>query len=204
MPTLNQLNTPAVLKIGERAALEQWATQQEIAKIERYLLNDADVVKKAKRHGLTIDEQIAIYYYTGYGADSLNMMLNDETKFNTSLARAALLLNQALDKLPNHQGTLIRREKNRKYILENYITGAIVTHYGFTSTTYGSVDVFPDRPIRMVIYSETGKNIHWISQSKDYEGNEEFEVLLSQPKRFLIVDRYEVDDYIEVVMQEVK
>lgn len=204
MPTLKQLNTPDVLQISERKALEQWASPDEIIRIENYLLSDQDIVKKAKAYKLTIDEQIAIYYYTGYGADSLNKMLNGEAAFNKVTARVALLLNQALDKLPNHQGLVVRRERNKQHILENYTIGAIVTHYGFTSTTYGSVDVFPDRPIRMIIQSETGKNIHWISQSKDYEGDEEFEVLLSQPKKFLVIDRYETNGYIEIVMQEVE
>lgn len=204
MPTLKQLNTPDVLKISEREALEQWASPNEIQKIEGYLLNDTDIAKNAKAYGLTIEEQIAIYYYTGYGSDLLNMMLNGESAFSVHIARVAILLNQALDKLPNHQGIVIRRERPKPLIMDTHFVGAVVTYHGFTSTTYGVEDVFPERKVRLVIHSKTGKNIHWLSLSKEFEDLAEYEVLLSQPKHFLVIDRYEVNDYIEIVLREIE
>lgn len=196
----------SVRLIDEVTAVNMWMAEHghDIESIYTQLQRDAEIVDLSLKYGLAPIEQAALYFYTGFGADRMNKVLNHEVPFNAAIGKAALVLNAALDKLPNHVGVVVRREKHYATVLDTYVVGAIVTRYGFTSTTYGDEDVFADRPLRMVIISKTGKNVHWISYTKEFEGDEEFEVLISPPRQFLIIDRQDMQEYIEITMQEIE
>lgn len=195
-----RLASDEVLRIDENTAVNAWMAETgvNINSVHKSLQTDPEIVALSLKYGLDPIEQASLYYYTGYGADSMNRVLNSEVPFNVEIGKAALVLNRALEKLPSYEGMVVRREKDRYNILETHVEGAIVTHYGFTSTTYGAEDVFPERPIRMIIKSKTGKNLHWISYTKEFEGDEEFEILISPPSQFLIMSRENVESYTDI------
>lgn len=153
-------------------------------------------------HNLTFAEYSAIRYYTGMGSANLNDYLNNFEKFDDKksaiLQNASNLLVQALDKLPNYQGIAIRRIESHKIDLSKFQVGSIISFAGFSSSTYGSDDVFSTRPIRLVIDSKTGKKIDDIAINPD-----EKEILFSKDTQFFVANveyrRYDI----EITLQEI-
>lgn len=130
---------------------------------------------------LTIPEAVAIREYTGFGSFEINAFLNGIS--DKDMSNIADLLRQALAKLPNYQGTVVRRTKLPTEILEQHQIGKIVEYPAFTSTTSGKIDQFQNHPHRLVIKSKHGKNIKFLSVNS-YED----EVLFTSPTKFYVED----------------
>lgn len=57
--------------------------------------------------------------------------------------------------------------------------------------------------MRLVIESKTGKKIHQLSAFGDQSNSPEYEVLFGRLKQFLVVDRVDRQEYIEIILHEV-
>lgn len=156
----------------------------------------------ANPYNLTFAEYASIRHYTGVGSADLNDYLNGFAKFDDKksamLQNVSNLLVQALDKLPSYQGIAIRRVESHKIDLSQFQVGSIISFAGFSSSTYGSDDVFSTRPIRLVIDSKTGKKIDDIALD-----SKEKEVLLSKNKRFLVDNVTKKGYYTEIRLTEI-
>lgn len=151
--------------------------------------------------GLTIAEYSAIRHYTGAGSADLNDVLNGFVTFDDKkteiLQNAGVFLAQALDKLPDYNGVVVRRIDGQKINLSQYQIGSMITLPAFSSTTYSTDDVFKHRKIRLVMFSKTGKKIDDIAVDKS-----EKEVLFSKDKRFFVVNIEEKQYYTEITLKE--
>lgn len=129
--------------------------------------------------GLTIPEAVAIKEYTGGGFIELNQSLN--TQVTQEMSDVAEVLRQALNKLPDYDGVVIRRTRLPKEVLENHKLYGVVTYPAFTSATYDKLDKFTDYPHRLIIKSKTGKKVDWLSSNFS-----ELEVLFTSPSKFYV------------------
>lgn len=129
--------------------------------------------------GLTIPEAVAIKEYTGGGFIELNQSLN--TQVTQEMSDVAEVLRQALNKLPDYDGVVIRRTRLPKEVLENHKLYGVVTYPAFTSATYDKLDKFTGYPHRLIIKSKTGKKVDWLSSNFG-----ELEVLFTSPSKFYV------------------
>jgi hypothetical protein len=142
--------------------------------------------------GLTEAEHSMIHSYTALGYTDINRLLNGtlpDWKLEESgniIKNTAEVLSQALAKLPNKKGLFVRRAKLPDAVLAEYQIGETVTHTAFTSATFGDEDVFRDMPVRLKIFSKTGKRIDFYSIKED-----ELEVLFDKGVRFKVMNREE-------------
>lgn len=187
----------------QNAVIDDWmpnATQQGYT---QKLLNDVDIQAKAKEYGLSLPEQVALRHYTGAGYDVLNEYFYRNLANNPLLDNVAVLLNQALDKLPDFKGGVVRRTKLPDAVLAQHQIGSIITYEAFTSTTNGAKDIFEGKPHRIVIKSKTGKDINWISNYSSGD-DAEYEVLFGRPKRFKVENRRILPDgTVEIELEEI-
>lgn len=169
-----------------------WLNKNQISKIANSLMNDKNIQVLAEEYKLTLPEQVALRYYTGDGYRTLNQMLNGLIKqgdpLYSELVLASKVLSNALDRLPNHVGQVVRRTQLPEAFLAKHQIGDTVEYNAFTSTTYGDSDVFSHYPHRLVIKSKTGKSINFISEYQD----QEYEVVFNRPKRFKVERRREL------------
>lgn len=177
------LNDSDHISVAEqRRIIDQWVNEPGL---RESLLSDPDIVATAAHYGLTIEEQIAMRYYTstGHGVNSylLESMPYNKKKYDIEQAGADLL-NQALSKLPNFDGVVVSRMSLPNHIVEKMQEGSELLFPAFTSAD-DEADVFPSRKHRLIIKSRTAKKIRWISEHKDTES----EVLFSSPTWFKVV-----------------
>lgn len=181
-----------------------WLNKNQISKIANSLMNDKNIQVLAEEYKLTLPEQVALRYYTGDGYRKLNQMLNGLIKqgdpLYSELVLASKVLSNALDRLPNHVGQVVRRTQLPEAFLAKHQIGDTVEYNAFTSTTYGDSDVFSNYPHRLVIKSKTGKSINFISEYQD----QEYEVVFNRPKRFKVERRRELSNgVIEIELVEI-
>lgn len=181
-----------------------WLNKNQISKIANSLMNDKNIQVLAEEYKLTLPEQVALRYYTGDGYRKLNQMLNGLIKqgdpLYSELVLASKVLSNALDRLPNHVGQVVRRTQLPEAFLAKHQIGDTVEYNAFTSTTYGDSDVFSHYPHRLVIKSKTGKSINFISEYQD----QEYEVVFNRPKRFKVERRRELPNgVIEIELVEI-
>jgi hypothetical protein len=135
---------------------------------------------------LSSEHEGAIRYYTEEGALNLNQSLREGTAGESEQRRASRL-NAALDKLPNHQGNVIRYIADADGKLRaKYQPGQTIEERGFTSSSrkanFGGSGIFtPENSTKFVIASRTGKDI-----SKWSHDPSEREVLFKSGTRFHI------------------
>ncbi|WP_312102137.1 phage minor head protein [Acinetobacter venetianus] len=196
---------------GRKSLVEQqnedllgWLNKNQISKISNTLQNDKSIQMLAEEYKLTLPEQVALRHYTGEGYRNLNQMWNGLIKqgdpLYSELVLASKVLGNALDRLPNHVGQVVRRTKLPDEFLALHQVGERVEYKAFTSTTYGESDVFSHYPHRLMIKSKTGKNVNFISEYKD----EEYEVVFNRPKHFRVKDRRELPNgVIEIELWEI-
>ena len=141
----------------------------------------------AQTLGLTQAEHSMIHTYTANGFMDINRLLYglEPYKENTLLVLkpAIEVLSQALEKLPNYKGKLVRCLSLPTEKLAEYQIDAVVKHDAFTSASTGAEEVFVGEPIRMIIFSKTGKRIEMFSTKPD-----EKEVLFDKGTSFKVKD----------------
>jgi hypothetical protein len=141
----------------------------------------------AQTLGLTQAEHSMIHTYTANGFMDINRLLYglEPYKENTRsvLQPATEVLSQALAKLKPYKGKVVRCLSLPTEKLAAYQIDAIVKHDAFTSASTSAEDVFVGEPIRMIIFSKTGKRIELFSTKPD-----EKEVLFDKGTSFKVKD----------------
>lgn len=167
----------------QRRIVNDWIPEYE-RRTYPAILGDSDIATTAKEYGLSIEEQMALRYYTDTG-HGVNFYLLETAPYNKKRydieQDGADLLNQALSKLPNHEGVVVSRMTLPNSFLKKMQEGAELLFPAFTSAD-DEADVFPSRKHRLIIKSKTGKKIRWISEHADAES----EVLFGSPTWFKV------------------
>jgi len=180
--------------LPEVEKVRMWAGRENYTRLVGELTPDMRAAGAA--HGLTEAQMVALRHYTGSGFEALNEALRDGRTGRATVA--AGVLNDALDRLPVHQGTVVRRVALDEDALAKHVRGAVVEYPAFTSATRGDKDVFDHRPHRLVIHGRTGRDIaQWSQYSRS-----ELEVLFGVPRRFYVKSRTDMGGYIEIELEE--
>lgn len=184
LPKTKKAQRAKVSDSQQKQALVSWLGEDNYQRIAGEL-DKPRVKQAAEKYGLNQAEQAAIWQYSKSGYEDLNDRLRGKTVKNPlAVSSSADVLRGALDKLPNHVGTVYRRTTLPKSILEKHQIGDVVNYNEFTSTSYGG-DVF-DGEHRLIIKSKSGKNITDLS----YFDKKEREVLFNSPSEFYVQARY--------------
>jgi hypothetical protein len=135
---------------------------------------------------LTTEHLWALADYTGPGHEDLNNALRTDTMDASQQARVDAL-NQALEKLPPHSGSVFRGTNLPPDVLARYQPGAVVTESAFFSTTMdlnvAQSPAFAGN-VEFRILSRTGRDISSLSMYPS-----EQEVLFQSDATFFVVDR---------------
>ena len=143
-------------------------------------LENPRIKKRVKEYGLTQAEAVVLRHYTGSGYRDLNAQLRGQMQ-DEKVQQAAEIMKSALDKLPDYQGVVIRRDNLPAHVLKQHTLGNVVEYSSFTSATFGSEDVvISESPHRLKIKAKHAKQINWISVFDEAE----LEVLFTAPTRF--------------------
>ncbi|NEW42506.1 ADP-ribosyltransferase [Nocardia cyriacigeorgica] len=139
---------------------------------------------------LTDNDEMAINSYSGMGFKDLNEVLRNPHVDPTPAQQQRIdALNNALDKLPNHEGKVVRHTNLPPEVLEKYQPGHTVTEGAFTSTSRnpkGATELWPQASdVEMQIVSKTGKDVQPWSKSP-----EEQEILFKSGTEFNVLDRW--------------
>ena len=160
--------------------LRQWLgveSYQNMAKV----LRREDILPYMHEYGLSEVEGVILRYYTGQGASILNGALYGGQP-SQQIEQLAEIMQQALSKLPNYQGIVIRRT-NLRELLKQHTVGNIVEYPAFISGSFGGIEVFSEKLHRLEIVSMKGKRIDWISDS------DENEVVFLLGSRFRVINK---------------
>lgn len=145
--------------------------------------------------GLSYIEKTALGDYSDSYYLCMNAYLRQKDVKSPALDAYIKLVNDALDRLPNYEGVVVRGSDLPPKIAELHKKGNTVIYDGFTSTStesgFGGKD-------RFVIISKTGKPIMGLSY---HEG--ENEVLFKSGTKFEVLDTYKEGGVNYYVMKEV-
>ncbi|WP_328388523.1 ADP-ribosyltransferase [Nocardia sp. NBC_00416] len=142
------------------------------------------------RPSLSPDDEMAINAYTGQDYQWINEALRNPLADPDTYAQARIdALNQALGKLPNYEGQVVRHTYLPDDVLARYRVGEEITETAFTSTSQnpaGASELFKGvSNVEMQIISKTGKDVSGLSKSP-----EELEVLFQSGTPFEVVQRF--------------
>lgn len=202
VPLTKQAQKAKVAESVQADALREWMGEHDY-KVRLGEVENPRIKQQADGYGLTQAERVILNHYTGIGYEPINATLWGKpvaASWGTKeqIGSAIDVLRSALNKLPNHIGSVVRRTDMPSEFLAKHEVGSIVEHKGFSSATYGDKDVFDYQPHRLVIHSKSGKRIDWISQ---YDKSE-LEVLFTSPTKMKVLWRSEVGGIIEMELEE--
>jgi hypothetical protein len=185
-----------------RLMIERWQTERKIAAGVKLDADLQKAVREAERledltpngrlkpkpdlppkPNLTQGDRMAIDDYASMGS-SLNYGIREGITTPVQQGRIDRI-NEALDKLPNHEGLVTRRTSLPDDVLAQYQPGERITEKAFTST---STD--PNRfsgPVEIQVISKTGKDI---AEYVPDVYKSESEVLFKSGTQFDVVDRF--------------
>lgn len=187
LPRTKKAQRAKLSESQQAQALVSWMGQDEYRMVVGELDNPR-IKNAAEKYGLNQAEQAAVRHYSKSGYHDLNHHLRGGTVENPAAVSASVdVLKDALDKLPSYVGSVYRRTKLPKDILEKHQVGDVVSYNEFTSTSYDG-DAFSGIH-RLIIESKSGKNVTDFSFFRD----DEREILFNPPSDFLVEERY-VDD----------
>jgi hypothetical protein len=136
---------------------------------------------------LTPQDLSALADYTKMGYADLNSALRSDTVDASQHARIEALT-KALQKLPPHEGTVVRGTNLPQEVLEQYQPGAVVTENAFVSTSMNPAVAQSSAFVGNVefrILSSTGRDISSVSMYPS-----EQEVLFPAGTRFYVLSRH--------------
>lgn len=174
------------------------------------LANWLPAVPKNSSNVLSDVEFAVLYHYTGNGYKDLNKYLRNKLKSPSKdtimmYETARAVLNEALHKLPNYEGVVIRRTDLTDEQLSLISVGNILTFDAFTSTTATqNKDVIISEKhanVRFVMTVQTGTHIKQFSKYPN-----ENEVLMGSPTQYFVKNRRDLTDtfgYIEFELIEI-
>lgn len=199
---ITQKLSPATEVCLMRKACREPASVKGMYVSEDHSCEDVELMKGeskrfqlAEKCGLTLSEFLSISDYAQEFYACMNSYLRNKDNKHPVIGAYVALLNQALDKLPNYEGIVIRGATLPESVAAIHKKGNVVTYDAFTSATTNKIpwgkDVF-------IIISQTGKPIMSISYHKN-----ESEVLFKSGTQFEILDVYTEDKVKYYVMKEI-
>lgn len=132
------------------------------------------------------DDQLALADYTGSGYEDLNSALRSDALDASQHARVAAL-NNALEKLPAHDGPVVRGSNLPPDVLARYQPGEVITEKAFLSTTTDPAVAHSPAfagNVEFRILSSTGRDISSVSLFP-----EEQEILFRAGTKFYVVNK---------------
>jgi hypothetical protein len=121
---------------------------------------DSALVDGVDANGLTAAERLAIWIYSNFTSNWYQQINSELWSGTPSLAVTAFarILNDAINKLPAHVGSVYRGIQSRGLdaLLATHHHGAMVTWLGFTSTTLDRGEAYAGDVV-FVIQSHTGR-----------------------------------------------
>jgi hypothetical protein len=146
------------------------------------------------------DSDMLLDYTDGAGSTELNGALRDGKLTDAQKFRVDGV-NDALDKLPNHQGWVTRRVNSDEVppeYLKSLQEGNTVTEDAFTSSSKSPKAAFQG-DVEIRVYSKTGKDISQYAQSTSQR---EEEVLFKSGTPFNVLKRFEENGKLIIVESE--
>ena len=132
------------------------------------------------------DDQLALADYTGSGYEDLNSALRSDALDASQHARVAAV-NEALEKLPAHDGPVVRGSNLPPDVLARYQPGEVITEKAFLSTTTDPAVAHSPAfagNVEFRILSCTGRDISSVSLFP-----EEQEILFRAGTKFYVVNK---------------
>lgn len=179
--------------------------------VTRYLKSELEIVRTSAiavvRNGLDIYEKTLIFYYTGSGYGPINASLRRSGGKRGS--RAAILLEDALNRLPDWQGAAFRSCRLTKRQVAEYAhcarMGSTITEASFLSTSRNmeKLEHYPDTNCQMDIYVRHGKSIEECSRLGTHHPPNEEEVLVLPGTTFQILDVNDSGSSVLITMEEI-
>ncbi|BDT96263.1 hypothetical protein IFM12275_62390 [Nocardia sputorum] len=139
-----------------------------------------------KKVTLTQKDLDALADYTGPGYADLNRALREGTMDASQKARIDAI-NEALAKLPDHNGVVYRGTTLPQSVIDDYKVGEVVTEKAFTSTSSSASTAFPGN-VEFTIVSKTGKDVAPYS-TVEAMGVKENEILFRSGTNFEILTK---------------
>lgn len=199
---LNKQTQKVKLSDTEQAEVLRGWLGERLYQITAGELENPRIKKRVKEYGLTQAEAVVLRHYTGSGYRDLNAQLRGQMQ-NEKVQQAAEIMKSALNKLPDYQGVVIRRDNLPAHVLKQHTLGNVVEYPSFTSATFGSKDVvISESKHRLKIRAKHAKQINWISVFNE----EEQEVLFTAPTRFKVQKEPLLNDktgLIEIDLKEI-
>jgi hypothetical protein len=145
------------------------------------------------------DELAAIVLYTQTYYNEMNGALRGRDKTAMQDYGSSIkLADQALSKMPTHQGWVHRGTKDLPAeVLAKYVPGVVVTEEAFTSTSAATDAAFAGE-VQFKILSKTGRDVQKLSRVEA-----EKEVLFRPGTKFVVVDKVRDGDTTVITMEEV-
>lgn len=184
---------------------EKMKSLQELyrAKQTNNSLTKSDILDK-----LSLEEQRALLNYKSSKSYILNEDLRktngDISKLSSEERKWIENLDNALDKMPNYSGDIVRvvdfskfKNKDEKIqeFVDKYVVGEIISHPSYLSCSY-KTDYNPNANIQMyVIDSKNGKDISSI-------GADEGEVLYKRDEKFATIQKELIDGVWYIILKE--
>jgi hypothetical protein len=174
-----------------------WIDEDEHSRLLDHITNDPEIQVKAQEFGLSIPELLALRHYTGEG-HAINEAFNGLGRMSPAQLeieeQAAIVLSQALDKLPAFKDTVVYSRQNLPTSVVNDVYQYLDIKFPvFLSTNIG-FDLKTNRRFRLIIASETGKRVTWVSQHSDTED----EVLFNQGVSFSVDKLETFEDNVDI------
>lgn len=146
-----------------------------------------DAARRApKKATLTQKDLDALADYTGPGYADLNRALREGTMDASQKARIDAI-NEALAKLPDHNGVVYRGTTLPQSVIDDYKVGEVVTEKAFTSTSSSASTAFPGN-VEFSIVSKTGKDVAPYS-TVEAMGIKENEILFRSGTNFEVLSK---------------
>jgi NAD:arginine ADP-ribosyltransferase len=170
----------------------------------RYFLDcckDSNIIDGTDGNGLTAADRLAIWIYSNFTSSWYAQLNSDLWSGKPSPATTAFarILNNAINKLPAHVGSVYRGIESRDLdaLLAIHHYGATVAWPGFTSSTLDRGEAY-EGDVLFIIQSHTGRRLGLYAHN-----HTEREVLFPAGTRFHITFVQRDDDSATIEMEEV-
>ena len=175
-------------------------TLNKVVSTANQIVNSSVQQKEHKESKLTYDEEYAINQYVSSAAYNLNEKLRNNLPLTADEEKIKINLNNALNKLPKYQGTVVRDlyfddEEKLENFKKGYSVGDIKEFDEFISTTK-DVSYNSDAQIRIIVNNcKNGRDL------KGYNDDEQ-EVLYNLNSKFNVLNIFEKSNKTYIILEE--
>jgi SPP1 gp7 family putative phage head morphogenesis protein len=175
-------------------------TLNKVVSTANQIVNSSVQQKEHKESKLTYDEEYAINQNVSSAAYNLNEKLRNNLPLTADEEKIKINLNNALNKLPKYQGTVVRDlyfddEEKLENFKKGYSVGDIKEFDEFISTTK-AVSYNSDAQIRIIVNNcKNGRDL------KGYNDDEQ-EVLYNLNSKFNVLNIFEKSNKTYIILEE--